>query len=71
MSAMVALTRFDQLLGAFANHDGGLSDRQKRMLDDSLELHAEACSKLNLCPTKDNAARVVNSLASTVSPGKA
>ena len=61
MSAIVALTQFDQLVKTFANRP--LTGRQKCMLDDALVLHAEACSKLNLCPNKDNASRVVNEQA--------
>ena len=60
-SALVALTQFDQLVRAFANRS--LTGRQKCMLDDALALHAEACSKLSLCPSRDNASRVVDGRA--------
>jgi hypothetical protein len=64
ISAMIALTRFDQLVKAFARTEGPLTDRQKRMLDDALALHAEACAKLKLSPRDDNASRVVDLFAS-------
>jgi len=59
VSVFTALTRFDIVVKALANHAAPLTDRQKDILDEALSLHADACSKLNLPIGPDHTARLL------------